>query len=321
MESYQTAKGRREDLEVALLDLNPYLGAIGTTILPQTDVDQKIGTYYFQTLQADAAAQTGRGVTSAPTRVNITENSATFSCAEIIKGYTIPRDSVKTQFRGIERADMKGAKAALRSVLRKHETDVAALVLAQAGAVDNIESSFITTAQSALKTIKRYPGEKALVMSHTIFNRIMNYTEITDRFGLASAQVQGATAEAVLAREPDALKLLLRAIIGVDQVLIGDDDIWFDGSADYQDRCAVVSLPSSDDLSEIEEAVFGKTYRYLPEGQDYPFFIESFYDDDDKLNKYDAQEWYSLEVMNAGANVILAGIDEGNAVVTSTTTA
>ena len=321
MEQYQTEQGRRQDLELAMLEVNPYLGAIAPAILPNNDVGEKGGTYYYQTLEDDSAAVQNRTITAAPSRVNITETSSTWSVTETIKGYTIPRSTVKTQFGNIDRADVKGAKASLRSVMRQFETDVAAVTLVNASSsLVDIGSSFISAAQTGLKSVKRYMGKKALVMSQTIFNRVMDYTEITNRFGLASAQVGGMQATDIIARQPGALKMLLQAIIGVDTVLVGDDDIWYDGSATYQDRCSITVLPDPEALSELDGAVFGKSMRFAPNGQEYPFYIESFYDPDTKLNNYDATEWYSLEVMNAGANYILSGIDVGNAVTTTTTT-
>ena len=321
MQAYETENGRREDLEAPLLELNPYLGMIGQEVLPFSDRRTKAGTYYYQILQADAAAQTGRDSVTAPTRVTITEHSSTWSAAERIKGYQCPRDSVKTQFGSIEAADMFGAKAALRSVARSHEAAVAAATLANGTAtVADILDSFIEAAQTGLKTIKRYPGKKALVLSQTVFNRIMRYTEITGRFGLASANIQGVGAEQIVAREPEALKLLLRAIIGLDEILIGDDDIWYDGSVVYQDRAVLVALPRNDMNSELEEAQFGKTLRYLPDGQSYPYYIESYFDRDNKVNKWDSSVWDSLEIFNTGALYILDGIDEGNVVTTTTTT-
>jgi hypothetical protein len=286
-------------------------------------VGEKGGTMYYQVQQADSAAQTNRTITDAPTRVNITENSTTYTAAEIIKGYTIPRSTVKTQFKTIERADRVGAKASLRSVARKHDADVAAAVLANSSAtVADILDSFIGAAQTGLEAVRRYRGQAgiALVTSHTVFNRIMRLTEITGRFGLSSVSLAGVTAEDVIARKPAALKLLLGAIVGVDEVLVGDDDQWYDASATYQDRAAIVALPDPAEMSEIEDAVFGKTVRFAPEGQDYPFRLESFYEDDNKLNKYDALVWYQLKVLNAGALYILDGIDEGNAVTTTTST-
>lgn len=321
MEQYQTESGRRQDLELSLVDVNPYLGAIGSTILPMQDVAAKTGTYYYQILQADATAQTGRGATTAPTAVTVAENSSTWSTAERIKRYDIPRDRVKTQFGTIEKADRFGARAAIRSVMRYHETEVAATLLANASITTvDIGSSFIAAAQTGLKAIKRYSGKKALVMSQEIFNRVMRYTEITGRFGLSSAAISGVDALSIVSREPAALKLLLRAIIGVDEVLIGDDDLWYTAAVGYQDRCALVALPEPTELSEMENAVLGKTIRYLPDGQDYPYYVESAYNSDKKKNDYDASIWTSIEMMNTGAAYVLDGIDESNAITTTTTT-
>jgi len=65
--------------------------------------------------------------------------------------------------------------------------------------------------------------------------------------------------------------------------------------------------------------VFAKNMVYLPDGKQ-PFTVESFYDDNDKINNYDASSWYQLKTLNAGAIYILAGLDAGNSVTTSTTT-
>lgn len=322
MEAYQTVTGRRQDLELPLIEVNPYLGAIGGSILPINTVGGKSGTLYFQSLTADSSAQSGLAGGTAPTPVTLTESSSTFTCVRKNKRYKIPRDAVKVMG-GIASADMIGAKAALRSVMRAHEAGVASNVLANGSAVvDDIEGSFVKACQDGLKAIKRYSGRKALVMSQTIFNRVMRYTEITGRFGLSSASISGVDAIDIVSRQPSALKMLLSAIIGVDDVLIGDDDIWYDGSVTYQDRCAVVALPRADQFSELEEAVFGKTYQYLPDGQSYPFYIESCYDSaNTQSNLYDAEQWMDTKVLNAGALYILAGIDESNAIVTTTTSA
>lgn len=318
MEKYQTRDGRRQDLEMSLTEINPYLGAIGNFILPTQNVGQRLGKYYYQTLQADSAAQTSRGSTTAPTATTIAETSADWSCLERIKRYNMPRDRVKTQFGNILKADKKGAKAALRSVSRFHESEVAGALIGNASITTvDIGTSFIKAAQTGLKAIKRYSGKKALVMSQEIFNRVMRYTEITGRFGLSSAAISGADAVSIVAREPAALKLLLRAIIGVDEILIGDDDLWYTPVSAYQDRCALVALPDPEDMSEMDGAIFGKVMRYLPTGQTYPYYIESFYDPLAKTNNYDAQIFTSPEVMNVGAAYILDGVDDSNTIITT----
>jgi hypothetical protein len=320
MENWYTETGRREDLEAAFETLNPYHGFIGPQIMPFQSVDLQTGTYYYQTLQADVAAQTNRVNTAAPTRVTIGNNSSTWSATERIKGHFLPIANMPA-FGSVAAADAFGAEASIRSVARSVEAAIVAQVLNNGSAtVDDIENSFIQTAQTGLQAIKRYPGRKALVFSETVFHRVMRYTEITDRFGLSSAQVNGVTAEQIIAREPEALRMLLRAIIGVDEVLVGDDDQWYDGDAAYQDRAALVVLPEVSDRSYMRQAEFGRVFQYLPQGQEYPYFVESIADRDVKGNKYDCTEYDSLEVMNAGALYILDGIDESNTVTTTTTT-
>lgn len=318
MEQFQTQDGHRPDLELALADINPYLGAIGTQIAPIAELPQKAGRIYYQVLQADAAAATNRVITAAPARTNIGETSATFSTTERIKGYTIPRGSVKTQFGTIERADVAGARAALRSVLRSHESSVADALIGGASAeIAVVAGEFVKSAKAGLKAVRRYRGPKALVVGLTRFWNIMDSAEIVARFNSSSAALAGQTAEDVIARNANALRMILASVIGLDQVLIGDDDIWGDVGEGYDDLAAIVALPDPSQDSEKVEPVFAKTLRYLPEGQAYPFRIESDYDFDTKLNAYDAILEDEVKVFNAGAAVVLTGL---RSAVTTTTT-
>ena len=317
MEQYQTTAGRREDLEA--LETNPVLGFIGDRIYPTVNTREKTGTIYYRTLTADGAAQTGRTAGAAPTRTLLTDSSTTFTTAEVIKRYGVVRDEVK-QMGGIAQADALGGTASKRSVQRAIEEAIADAVLLNGSAtVADILDSFIERAQIGLEAIRRYPGEKALVCSHTVFNRIMRYTEITSRFNLSSLAISGASAEAVVGRRPEALRMVLAGILGVDQVLVGDDDQWYDSDAAKQDRAALVVLPDPAEFSHKMDPVLGKNMLYLPDGEQ-PFVVESHYDHDVYVNNYDASAWYQLQTLNAGALYILDGIDEDNAITTTTTT-
>jgi hypothetical protein len=317
MQQYQTENGRREDLEA--LPTNPVLGFIGNEIYPVVNTREKTGTIYYRTLTADGAAQTGRAAGAAPTRTLLTDSDTTFTTAEVIKRYGVVRDEVK-QMGGIAQADALGGTASKRSVQRAIEEAIADAVLLNGSAtVADILDSFIERAQIGLEAIRRYPGEKALVCSHTIFNRIMRYTEITDRFNLSSLAISGASAEAVVGRRPEALRMVLAGILGVDRVLVGDDDQWYDSDVAKQDRAALCVLPDAAEFSHKMDPVLGKNMLYLPDGQQ-PFVVESHYDPDVYVNNYDASAWYQLQTLNAGALYILDGIDEDNAVTTTTTT-
>jgi len=315
MEAYKTETGRREDLEA--IETNPYMGFIANRLYPVVNVMEKTGSVYYKTLTADVSAQTDRTTLNAPSRTALTESVTTFSCAETIKRYGISRDEVK-QMGGIEVADKLGALASKRSVQRALEEAVAAAIMdaANDGQIVDIESSFIGATQTALDTVHRYPGRKALVTSYTVFNRIMRYTEIVNNFAKASAVLTGVQAEGMIAGTPAALRLVLAAIIGLDEVLVGDDDQW--GTADRDERAAIVVLPDPEPFSHRMDPVLGKNMMYLPDGKQ-PYVIESHYNEDVKANDYDAELWYSLETLNTGAWVILEGIDASNTVVTSTT--
>ena len=310
---YKTQNANRPDLEQ--LEVNPVIGFIGNLIYPVVNVTEKTGTVYYSTLTADAAAQTGRSSGTAPTGVALTASNTTYTTAEVIKRYTIDKAEVK-QYGGIEVADQLAAKAAKRSVLRAIEEAVAdAILLNGTATVADIGSSLVGAVETGLEAIRRYRGRKAFVCSKTIFHRIMKYTEITGYFGLSSAAIAGADAMSIVSRQPAALKMVLNSILGVDEILIGDDDQWYDSDAAKQDRAALVVLPDPEQLSHKMDAVLGKNYLYMPDGNQ-PFEIESFYDDDDKLNKYDCSAWYNLVTFNTGALYILDGLDAGNAITT-----
>ena len=317
MDQYKTETGRREDLEA--LETNPVIGFIGNRIYPVVNVMEKTGTIYYRTLTTDSAAQTSRTVGTAPSANYLTDSSTTFTAQDYFKRYNVDRDEVK-QMGGIESADKLGATASKRSVQRAVETAVAAATLANASAtVYDIEASLITRAGIGMEAIRRYPGRTAFVCSALIFGRIMRLTEIVNRFSLASAVLGGADAVDIIQRKPAALRMALSSILGVDEVLVGDDDQWYDASGTYQTRAALVKLPDPEPFSHKLDPVYGKMFQYLPDGQQ-PYVIESFYDEDVKSNVYDATEWMDLKDFNVDALYILDGIDESNTIVTSTTT-
>lgn len=316
MDQHKTEDGRREDLEQ--LETNPILGFIGDRIYPVYNTVQISSVIYYSTLTADAAAQTGRSAGAAPNRVLLSSSNLTFTCAELIKRYGVPLEEVK-QIGGVEVSDELGGRASKRSVQRAMEEQVADALLIGSVQKRDILNSFIEAAQVALNAIRRYPGRSAFVASYTVFHRIMRYTEVVNRFSLSSAAAGGADARDIISRNPEALKLLLSAIIGVDEVLIGDDEQWYTSDADKQDRAAIVKLPDPEQFSHKDRPMFGKRILYLPDGQQ-PYSIESFYDKDTRTNTYDAQAHTQLQTFNLGAAYVLDGIDEDNTVTTTTTT-
>ncbi len=308
MEAYKTENSRRQDLEA--LECNPVLGYIGTRAYPVLTTTQKTGTVYHTTLTADAAAQEALARGTALTPVRLTETANTYSCASAEKRYAIPRDEVK-QMGGIEKADRLGGMAAKRSVQRVLETALAAQLQAvgshQTGA--HVAGSFLTEAQTALNAIRRYPGRRAVMLGKSAFHGIMGFTEVQNQFSLAALALGGTSAEAVLAGRPDALKMLLAGIVGVDEVLVGDDDHWgvSVGASGIGCNVAFLALPGEDEFSHKLDPVLGRLVQYLPDGTQ-PFIVESYYSDNLKENCYDAELWYSIEEYNPEAAYVLTDV-------------
>lgn len=308
MDAYITEDGRRQDLEA--LEVNPVLGYIGTKAYPVLQTTQKTGTIYHTTLTDDADAELALARGTELTAVRLTETSNAYACTSAEKRYAIPRDEVK-QMGGIEKADSLGGKASKRSVNRALETAIAAQLQTvgshQYGSHD--AGKFISEAQTALNAIRRYPGQRAIMLGKSAFHGIMAFTEVQNQFSLAALALGGTSAEAVLAGRPEALKMLLAGIVGVDQVLVGDDDHWGVGVGSSGIGCnvAFLALPDEDEFSHKLDPVLGKLVQYLPDGKQ-PFLIESFYDKNLKENCYDAELWYSIEEFNPEAAYILTDV-------------
>lgn len=308
MDAYMTQEGRREDLEA--IECNPVLGYIGPKLYPVLPTTQKVGDIYPATLTADSAAQAALARGTALTTVRLTESANAYSCASLEKRYAVSRDEVK-QMGGIEFADRLGGMAAKRSVQRALETALAAQAqtVGSHQTANHVAGSFLKEAEIALTAIRRYPGQRALVLGESAFRGIMKYTEVQNQFSLAALAIGGSGAEAMLAGRPEALQMLLAGIVGVNQVLVGDDAHWGVGAGADGIGCNAVFavLPGEDAFSHKLDPVLGKLVQYLPDGKQ-PFLMESYYDLSLKENVYDAELWYSIEEYNPEAAYVLCDV-------------
>jgi hypothetical protein len=298
---YKTITGRRPDLEG--IPVNTPQQYIGSMIFPVLNVMEKTGTIYFRAVTGDTAAQTGRNSGTAPTATLLTDSSTTYSVAEAIKRYAVDKAEVQ-QMGGIEEADKLGGTAAKRSVMRAMESAQAAILLDSTSysAASDISSAIIDGIIGAAESVKRYTGKLAFVCSTTVYRWLIQQTEIKN---LLLRSFGGLTSEQAMSLSPAVFKATLQGLFMFDEILIGDDDHW--SITGQEDAAAVVKLPPPEGFSHKMDPVLGKTVLYLPDGSQ-PFEIESFYDDDDKLNKYDATSWYLTKQLNSGAKKLVKGL-------------
>lgn len=306
MDPYYTRDGARDDL--AALPVVMPEGYIADKIFPVVPVMEKAGSVAYRTVVADAAAETGRVAGVAPVNTQISNSATTYSCAEIIKRYSVTPDEAK-QMGGIDKADYVGAVAAKRSVHQKLENDVSALVLGSADATFD-PAKLHTQVQDAIDTIEQHAGVLSLVTSTKTAKAIVQSLLSDSTQGKVISRLVTGINPTVAATGlnfkawMDALAMYL----GVDQVLLGQSEIW--NASTKAGKFAIAKLDDgTDPLSHKYLPVLGKRFQFLRDGVN-PFFVDSYANRDTRNNNYDASVWYELKVLNSGALYVFGGVQD-----------
>lgn len=296
---YKTETGRRPDLEG--LEVNPGIGYIGNKLYPVVSSNEKTGDNYYRTRIADSAAQTGRTPGDAPTITLLSDSHAAFTCAEVIKRYGMVEAEVK-QAGGIAQADKQGGEGCKRSVARAIEDAQIAQLLD--GAHTDISATIIEGIGDGASAVRRFAGKTAFVCSESVYRWIIKSTQITGKLGYTfpTHRIDEAT---TLSVKTELFRAMLQSIIGIDEILIFDDDSELAGAGD---AAAIVKLPPMDALSHKLDPVLGKTNLYLPDGEQ-GFEINSFFNEDTMVNTYTAKSWYVLSEFNVDAKYLVDGLD------------
>lgn len=304
-DSYYTQEGERPDL--AALEVNLPEGYIGTRIMPITPVADKTGTVYYNTVVADAAAQTSRTASAAPTAQAITTSNTSFSCLERVKRATIVPDEAK-QMGGIEKADRVGAMWAKRQVMNAMETSICAEILGGTASDTWDDGAVLSDAQVALDSIRLYEGRTALVAASKTLRQMVQAILASDKVGPTFSRVISGTSPGV-AIEGMSFKNWLNALalfLGVDEILAGDDAIW--NASGYTGKYAYCKIDTSNDpLSHKWLPVLGKTFQFMPDGKN-PWVIQSVPDRVNVRNIYDAYNYFDTVALNTGAFYMVEGV-------------
>jgi len=298
----------RPDLAaVEVQQVTPYLAP---RLLPALNRHQKVGNQYIVTVDADVAAQTGRTLGAAPTATTLASASDTFSCAEAIKRVLIPDDEVALMG-DLNRAQQKAARIGKRSILRAKEDAAEALITAGAGATVDILGSIRQALDVGIDAVQRVPGRLTLSCGWTTFRRLGRYTEVTDQLANTGVAILNSMQ---LTKSPDSgvrnvAAGILAEVLGLEEILVGDDDHWQAGTA------WLCKLP--DPGTEPDEVPqIGRTIQYLPDGEQ-EFLAESYFDDNLISEAVDTRVWYDQEIYNGSGIYVLTGIDEGNTITTT----
>ena len=298
MELY-TIEGKRPDLNGETLKYNEPEGYIGSKILPVTITADKSGTIYYHKPDALKEAQTDRVSGTAPDDDLLTNADTTYMCGEVIKRGSVAEEEVK-EYGGIEKADIVGAKFAVRSVATKVEGGIADLTLKADGAADYdfVPGNALLDAQAAMDAIEDYAGDVTLVASKTVIKTIWKMLHLDDEAYRMIRRITGGNALVGF----EQIKDLVATLLGVDRVLVGHNSVWNKGVRGT--RFAIAKLTTEfDGLTHKYEALFGvqKVYTPDPVNPVWPFEVESIPDRKCKSNHYDASDYSDSVSASASA--------------------
>ena len=304
MDPYYTQTGNRDDLAVLPVGLPE--GYIADLIYPPVPTMDKSGTVYYTAATALADAQTGRSAGAAPSGTQLSNSTTTFTCVEAIKRYSITPDEAK-QKGGIEKADMQGAAASKRSVMRYIEADVASLVLSGTASATFDSAKAATQVQDAIDSLEIYEGVSTLITSTKTAKAMVQALLADSTSGKILSRIVSGTnpATAITGLNWQAWKDALAMFLGVDQVLLGKSSIW--NATAISGRFAIAMLQNDEDAKGVP--VLGRRYQFLRDGGN-PWFVESIADRLTKNNHYDASVWYDAVTLNSGAKRLFDGVQD-----------
>ncbi|MEI8164757.1 MAG: hypothetical protein WCG26_00195 [Chloroflexales bacterium] len=319
--------GPRPDL--SKLAVNWPIEFIGTRIFPIALVTEKVGDFGYRAVVADASAESGRSAVAALGLTQISNSTKAFSVTKKEKRYVMSEDDVKGMG-GIEKADIVGATASKRSVMRGFETLAAAALFTTArknAALELAAGKEFQILGLQANLIRRVKGKIGLVCSKNWLLAFLGLNAVQAKLqalgGLSS--ILGAMASAN-AGQNDVLAGILRVGLGlpVDVILVGDDDYWQIGSAD--DTAALVMLPEmsgNDAMVACKfDPLFAMSVWYLPDpigSPDAPFQIDTEWLPSEKLNAWDATGQYEIEELNS-TGAACVKLPSGTVYTTTTTT-
>lgn len=283
-------KTRRPDLEAQAVSLPPYLV---DKVLPYLPKMQEAGRLYYQTWKEDVAAQSGRDTAglSSITAHTIAAADKTFSCSEVYARIRMSYDQIRG-YGSKELADLAMGRMAKRSFYNQLETSCASALLDVVTPIDGVTDpvAALDTATVALRD--KGIGRIALVTSNFNFVRLKNDPTVKARMIATGVATYGLEPRYITAEQ-------MAAILGVDEVLIGRDDLWHSGiNAEDRGNVALVILPNENE-DPAEAVQLGRTIFFAWDSVAEHFIMESWEDPFVDANVVDAKGLVDMQILNA----------------------
>ena len=295
---------RRPDLEAQAVSYPEYLV---DRIFPYTPVPTDAGKLYYQKYHSDVAAQYSRSTAALADISSTTVASAlcVYVCKEVRARIQASYDQIPG-FRDKEGCDFYMGRLAKRAFYNKIESLAAAAVLDTPAATDATSDPIAALDKGVSALRDKGIGRVALVVSNATYVALKNVQTVIDRMRNTGVAVYDLEARDISTRQ-------MAAILRVDEVLVGKDEIWTAGISN-KGRGALVILP--DEYAEpVEQVQLGRTIYQEFDGPDSKFVMESFHNDLADSECVDAKGLVDLHVLNSelmACYTLVSGSDESS---------
>jgi hypothetical protein len=279
-------------------------------IFPMLPRAMRQGTLYYQDLQAAVTAQTGRTPGTAPTTNLIADAKTTYNLEndELIDREEVPDGDI-AGLGGLDAAQQVAARRGKRAVGNAIEDLTVANVLGNGSVTyTDIGSSFVAAAQLGFDVLADYAGDGpiALVLSSRLFSLVKRYEEVVDRFKFTGVLPAPSRDVRNISRDQ------LAAALGVDLVLVGNNEQWYTQSATYQDRAALVKLPTDgvdpNEVPQVGRTVWFSATGAVPSGDEL-FECHTWFSDTELSEMVDVRAYAEQHVLNVEHIYGLDGVD------------
>lgn len=304
------SRTRRPDLEALPIAQRPFY--VTERILPLLPKAVRQGTQYYSEIQSDVSAESDRTAGEAPNENTISDQKTTFDLEneEFIDREKIP-DCEIAGLGGLDAAQMKGARKGKRAVGSEVEKLTAANILANGNVTyTDIGSSLIRTVGQRRDVLLDLEGVNsiALVISSRLFHMIKTYKEIKESMAFTGVPI--TTLQDVRGVRPNQVA----ATLGVDEIIVANNTQWYNESATYEDRAALVALPDAsvepDEIVQVGRTLWFSATGIVPAAEDL-YEVHTWYSDEKLSEMCDVRAYAEQHMFNDDLIEGLSGIDGG----------
>ena len=278
---------------------------IAGQVAPAINVAERSGNFSAAQVVTGAAV-TDREAGTALSSTRVSAKDISYTCAKI-EGRAFVNETDIKNFGGALPATAGATRVAGLAVIKEIEKKTAAMTFTDAryaAAIVLDSTNPLSSLGIAAKKVKQY-GKASLVASEAWMSEFIKMPSVVE----VLRQFYGDKVFAALQNDVETISTGLGVVLGVSQILIGDDEFW--NITGKTDAAAVVALRPEMQTDALMTAkalpVWAASMTFLPDAAkaDEPFFVDTVYLADSKENAVDVTAFLQPKEINEGGCVLV----------------